>query len=51
MFFTGHEKSKGNGLGLYTVHKCVQALGGKIFVATETGRYTRFRIVLPDNHE
>jgi signal transduction histidine kinase len=51
MFFTGHEKSKGNGLGLYTVHKCVQALGGKIFVASEADRYTRFRIVLPDNHE
>lgn len=49
MFFTGHEKSKGNGLGLYTVHKCVQALEGKIFVATETDRYTRFRIVLPDH--
>jgi signal transduction histidine kinase len=49
MFFTGHEESKGNGLGLYTVHKCVQALSGKIFVATETGQYTRFRIVLPNN--
>lgn len=47
MFFTGHEMSKGNGLGLYTVHKCVQALYGHIKVETEAGRYTKFRIFLP----
>lgn len=51
MFFTGHEKSKGNGLGLYSVHKCVQAMYGHIKVETESERYTKFRIFLPENKQ
>lgn len=49
MFFIGHERSDGNGLGLYTVYKCVQALSGKIDVDSEVDRFTRFIISLPVN--
>jgi signal transduction histidine kinase len=47
MFFKGHEKSKGNGLGLYIVHKSVQALGGSIRLESEPGRYTKFFVRFP----
>lgn len=47
MFFTGHEKAKGNGLGLYAVHKSVMALYGKISVESEVGRYSRISVLLP----
>jgi signal transduction histidine kinase len=47
MFFKGTEKSKGNGLGLYIVYKCVQALEGTIEVESEEGEYTRFLIDVP----
>jgi signal transduction histidine kinase len=47
MFFKGHEKSKGNGLGLYIVQKSVQALGGKIKVETELGSFTKFIVNVP----
>lgn len=47
MFFTGHELSKGNGLGLYTVQRCVRALSGNVVVESEVGRYTKFKISLP----
>ncbi len=47
MFFMGHEKSEGNGLGLYTVRKCVQAMHGKIEVESEVGRYTKFIVSIP----
>ena len=47
MFFTGHEHAKGNGLGLYAVHKSVMALYGKISVDSEVGRYSRISVLLP----
>jgi signal transduction histidine kinase len=47
MFFTGHEKSKGNGLGLYMVSKCVSVLFGTITLESEPNRYTKFSISLP----
>jgi signal transduction histidine kinase len=43
---TGHG---GLGLGLYIVREIVQALGGRITVASEAGRGTRFTVVLPDS--
>ncbi len=49
MFFTGHEMSKGNGLGLYMVHKCIVALRGKITVESEVGRYTTFKVLIPND--
>jgi signal transduction histidine kinase len=49
MFFKGHETSKGNGLGLYIVHKSVQALGGRISVESEPQKFARFIVTLPLN--
>ncbi|HTE29058.1 MAG TPA: HAMP domain-containing sensor histidine kinase [Chryseolinea sp.] len=49
MFFVGHERSKGNGLGLYIVLKSVQSLNGKIDVQTEPNTFTRFSISIPVN--
>lgn len=49
MFFVGHERSKGNGLGLYIVLKSVQSLNGKIDVESVAGAYTRFSVMLPIN--
>lgn len=47
MFFIGHESSKGSGLGLYVARKAAQALEGKIDVTSESGRYTKFTVILP----
>ncbi len=51
MFFKGHEKSLGNGLGLYIVQKSVLALGGTITMESEPNRYSRFVVRLPLNHK
>jgi len=37
----------GRGVGMDVVARSVQALGGKIGVSTNPGRFTRFKIVLP----
>ncbi len=42
-------KPGGSGLGLPTARKIIQAHGGKISVATEQGRGTRFTICLPSS--
>jgi signal transduction histidine kinase len=51
MFFKGHEKSVGNGLGLYIVRKSVLALGGTIAMESEPSRYSKFVVQLPLNHK
>lgn len=51
MFFKGHEKSMGNGLGLYIVQKSVLALGGTIIMESEPSRYSKFVVHLPLNHK
>ena len=48
MFFRGHAKSKGTGLGLYVTREVVTKLHGFIKVNSELGKGSEFQIYVPD---
>jgi two-component system chemotaxis sensor kinase CheA len=52
-FSTQHQVSMdaGRGVGMDVVARSIYALGGKIGVSTNPGKFTRFRIVLPAPNE
>ena len=49
MFFREAKNSAGSGLGLYIVRETIKKLQGEIYLSSEIGTGTEFRISLPNN--
>jgi signal transduction histidine kinase len=49
MFYKGSTQSKGSGLGLYIVSRCLSVMKGTIQAESVSGQYTRFTITLPSS--
>jgi ligand-binding sensor domain-containing protein len=47
LFYRATENAKGSGLGLYIVKEAVDKLEGEIFVHSELGKWSSFRVVAP----
>ncbi len=47
MFFRGHESSMGNGLGLYVVKKCMDALNGSVAIFSDVRTGTTVALRFP----
>ncbi len=50
MFYRGHEKSKGSGLGLYIAREAAEKINGTIAVKSEYGVGTTFTLELKDRN-
>jgi signal transduction histidine kinase len=48
MFFRATSRSDGSGLGLYIVKQTIHQIGGKIWVESSLGEWTRFHITIPN---
>lgn len=48
MFFRANETSRGSGLGLYLVEKCVASLNGQMRLQSTEGQGTHLAIQLPN---
>ena len=47
MFYRGHEKSRGSGMGLYIVKHALRRMGGRIFLDSGYTMGASFKIVIP----
>ncbi len=47
MFFKGTEQSRGNGLGLYILSRCLRPMKGSVSVDSKVGAYSRFIVQIP----